>query len=285
MTMSEGVLPDVLRVEEIADGRYRVHHPAEDPEARNVVFSGQIMAQMIMACDHAVKGTKEVKSIHAIFARPGRYDEPMELQRETLHAGRAWGSETVTAWQGERLLARGLVLLNADEPDIIRHATSMPDVPPPDSLAPDPGSFVYADTEIRSVDDPKASAPDGSPALHFWMRHARSFDSVAAHQASLVWCEPGLLIALSMRPHADVVKPEDAHHTVSTGVIAHTAHFHERFDVSEWLLVSQQSSYAGRGRVNGSGSVFTEDGRLVATFEQDSMVRGIDRALDPKRSM
>ena len=74
-------LPSVLQVEEIAQGRYRVNHPAEDPEARNVVFSGQILAQMIMASDHAVEGTKEVKSIHAIFARAGRYTEPMERKR------------------------------------------------------------------------------------------------------------------------------------------------------------------------------------------------------------
>ncbi len=283
--MSVGELPSVLQVEEISGGRYRVHHPAEDPEARNVVFSGQILAQMIMASDHAVEGTKEVVSIHAVFARAGRYTEPMELQRETLHAGRAWGSETITAWQGDRLLSRGLVLLNADEPDLMRHAPGLPDVPGPEALAPDPGALVYPDTETRTVDDPKATAADGSPALHFWMRHARSFDSVAANQAILVWCEPGLLIALSMRPHSDKVSIHAAHRTVSTGVIAHTAHFHEPFDVGEWLLVTQQSSYAGRGRVHGSGSVFTEDGRLVATFSQDSMVRGVEHTLDPKRSM
>ncbi|MCE2390737.1 MAG: thioesterase family protein [Proteobacteria bacterium] len=283
--MPANELPDVLRVEEIAEGRYRVNHPAEDPENRNVVFSGQIMAQMIMACEHATGGSKEVKSIHAIFARAGRYTEPMELQRETLHSGRAWGSETLTAWQGERLLSRGLVLLNADEPDLMRHAAAMPDVPGPEGLAPDSGDFAYADTEVRFVDDPEATAPDGSPALSFWVRHARSYASVAARQASLVWCEPGLLIALSMRPHADTVRPEEAHHSVSTGVIAHTAHFHERFDVGEWLLIHQQSSYAGRGRVNGHGSVFSRDGRLVASFEQDSMVRGMTQPLDPKRSM
>jgi acyl-CoA thioesterase len=209
----------------------------------------------------------------------------MELQRESLHAGRAWGSETLTAWQGDRLLSRGLVLLNTDEPDLIRHAAGLPDVPRPEALEPDPAGLVYPDTETRTVDDPKATAPDGSPALHYWMRHARSFDSIAANQAILVWCEPGLLISLSMRPHADKVKIGDAHRTVSTGVIAHTAHFHERFDVGEWLLVSQQSSYAGRGRVHGSGSVFTEGGRLVASFSQDSMVRGVDHSLDPKRSM
>jgi acyl-CoA thioesterase len=280
-----GELPSVLQLEEIAERRYRVNHPAEDPEARNVIFSGQILAQMIMAADHAVAGTKEVKSIHAIFARAGRYTEPMELQRETLHAGRAWASETITAWQGDRLLSRGLVLLNADEPDLIRHAPALPDVPGPEALAPDPEAFVYPDTETRTVDDPEATAGDGSPALHYWMRHASSFDSVAANQAILAWCEPGLLISLSMRPHAETVTIGDAHRTVSTGVIAHTAHFHERFDVGEWLLITHQSRYAGRGRGHGGGSVFSDDGRLVATFSQDSMVRAVERALDPKRSM
>jgi hypothetical protein len=37
--------------------------------------------------------------------------------------------------------------------------------------------------------------------------------------------------------------------------------------------------------VNGSGSVFTEDGQLVSTFAQDSMVRGVEGTLDPSRSM
>jgi acyl-CoA thioesterase len=283
--MSIGELPSVLQVEEIETGQYRVNHPAEDPEARNVVFSGQILAQMIMASDHAVEGTKDIKSIHAIFARAGRYTESMQLHRDSLHAGRSWGSDTITAWQGDRLLSRGLVLLSADEPDLIRHASAIPDVPRPEELASDPQTLVYPETETRTIDDANACAPDGSPALFFWMRHPSSFDSVAANQAILAWCEPGLLISLAMRPHADVVSINDAHETVSTGVIAHTAHFHERFDVGQWLLVTQQASYAGRGRVHGGGSVFSEDGRLVATFTQDSMVRGATNALDPKRSM
>ena len=53
-SMSNDALPGVLQVEEISQGRYRVEHPAEDPEARNVVFSGQILAQMIMASDHVI---------------------------------------------------------------------------------------------------------------------------------------------------------------------------------------------------------------------------------------
>ena len=40
-------------------------------------------------------------------------------------------------------------------------------------------------------------------------------------------------------------------------MISHTAHFHEHVDVGEWLLVAQEASYAGSGRVFGSGAVFT----------------------------
>src|ERR1700736_114322 len=86
--MSE--LPAVLQVEDLGDGRWSAPHPADDPEGRDVVFSGQLLAQMIMASDGAVAGEKEVKSIHAIFARAGTYSAGlMELRLDPMHSGRA----------------------------------------------------------------------------------------------------------------------------------------------------------------------------------------------------
>jgi acyl-CoA thioesterase len=279
-------LPALLTVDDLGDGRYTAPHPAEDPETRDVVFSGQLLAQMIMAADAAVGSAKEVKSIHAVFARAGAYSAgPIELALETMHDGRAWGSDTITAWQGERLLSRALVLLNTVEPDLIRHGPAMPAVPAPGDLPAGSRVLVYPGAETRTVDDPGATGPDGAPLMCFWVRNPESYASTAANQAVLSWCQPGSIIGLAMRPHAGVVKVGDAHRSVSTGVIAHTSHFHDAFDVGEWLLVAQEATYAGRGRVFGTGSVFTEDGRLVATFEQDSMVRGVDGELDPRRSM
>jgi acyl-CoA thioesterase II len=279
-------LPTVLQLEDLGDGRYGASHPTDDPEGRDVVFSGQILAQMIMASDRAVESGKDVKSIHAIFARAGTYSGgPMELQLESMHSGRAWGSDTITCTQGDRLLSRSLVLLNSIEPDIMRHGPTMPDVPSPGDLPTDAGSLVYPGVETRTVDDAKATTSDGAPAMYFWMRNPDSYDSVATNQAILSWCQPGMIIGLAMRPHADVVNIGEAHRTVSTGVIAHTCHFHERFDVGQWLLVAQEATYAGRGRVNGSGSVFDENGQLVSTFAQDSMVRSVEGQLDHRRSM
>jgi acyl-CoA thioesterase II len=279
-------LPAVLDIEDLGGGRYGAPNPTDDPEGRDVVFSGQILAQMIMASDRAVESAKDVKSIHAIFARAGTYSAgPMELQLESMHSGRAWGSDTITATQGDRLLSRGLVLLNTVEADLMRHGPEMPDVPKPGDLPTDRGALVYPGAETRTVDDPKATSAEGAPALCFWVRMPESYDSVAANQAVLAWCQPGAIIGLAMRPHADVVNIGDAHLTVSTGVISHTCHFHERFDVGRWLLVAQEATYAGHGRVFGGGAVFTEDGQLVSTFAQDSMARGVEGTLDPKRSM
>ena len=100
-----------------------------------------------------------------------------------MHSGRAWASDTITAYQGERLLSRGLVLLNTVEPDLMRHSPTMPDVPGPDAATPNPSITVFPGAEARMVDAPDAVGADGSPAMYFWTRTPESYDSVAANQA------------------------------------------------------------------------------------------------------
>ena len=277
-------LPSLLELDSLDGQRFRVRHPETSPEGRNVVFGGQILAQMIMASAKAAQGAKDVKSIHAIFARTGSYDVPMDLEVSSMHAGRSWASDTVSAWQGDRLLARALLLLNVDDPDLMRHQVDMPDVPGPAEADPAEG-LAFPGSELRVVNAPDAAAPGGGPALYFWTRFPDPVESVAANQAIMSWATNGSLIGLAMRPHADVVNIADAHHTVATGVIGHTLNFHERFDVSQWLLLAHEGTYAGRGRVHGRGLVFTEEGRLVATFSQDSMAKGADAPLDARRGM
>ena len=279
-------LPEVLQVKDEGDGRWAVSHPGSDPEGRDVVFSGQILAQMIMVSDAVAHGEKEAKSIHAVFARAGRYSAgPMELVVDPMHAGRAWASNTITAVQGDVLLSRGLVLMNAVEPDLIRHSPRMPDVPGPEDCEPTTFGVVYPDAEARLVDRPDAVTEDGSPVMYVWVRAPEAYDSIAANQAIVAWSEPGLIIGTAMRPHSGEIDISQAHRSISTGVISHTAHFHDHAEGGEWLLIAHAASYAGNGRVYGSGAVFTHRGALVSTFGQDSMVRAVEGPLDFKRAM
>lgn len=276
---------DVLDLTELEEGRYEAPHPANDPEGRNVVFSGQILAQMIMAADRSVGGSHDVKMLHAVFSRAGTYDLPLRLELDTTHAGRLFGSTTITACQGDRLLSRGMALLNAYEDDFVRHGPAAPQVPAPESLDVAESFLGFPGTEMRMVEGLDDVSADGTPTMTFWLRTSEPQASVAANQAVLAWSQPGGLIGLALRPHRDAVSIEDAHVSVSTGVISHTVYFHERFDAADWLLVRQEAAYTGRGRVYGAGSVYDRKGQLVSNFTQLSMVRAADRALDPNRSM
>ena len=91
-------MPDVLQLDRVEADRFAAPHPKDDPEGWNVVFSGQLLAQMIMAVDAIVESALDVKSIQTIFSRTGSYDSPLELRTETTHGGRLFGSTTVTAY-------------------------------------------------------------------------------------------------------------------------------------------------------------------------------------------
>jgi acyl-CoA thioesterase II len=275
-------LPDLLQLTEIGERRYHVTQPSESAEGRDVVFSGQLLAQMIMASDHAAGGAKDVRSVHAVFARAGTYTRPIELEVESLLAGRTWASDTVTAVQAGKLLSRATVLLNVVDEDLMRHEPPMPRVPGPAELEMSPGQ-AFPGAELRPV--PGQHELGGVPVDMAWHRFERPLASQAANQAVLIWATCGNIIGLAMRPHRDRVRIEDAHAVISSGVIAHTMHFVDRFDVSQWLLVRHEATKAATGRVYGDGRVFAEDGTLVATFHQDGMARAPAGALDPRRSM
>lgn len=263
--------------------RYEVGRPDELPEGRDVVFSGQLLGQMILASDIEAAGRKDVRSVHAVFARAGSYSSPIEMTVESMQSGRTWGSDTVTATQAGRLLSRGLVLLNTVDSDLMRHGPPAPAAAGrPEDCEGAPGQ-IFPGADWRPV--PGAQERDGIPVAMAWHRYEGPLDGNAAHQAVLAWATCGEVIGLAMRPHPDEVSLADAHRTVSTGVIAHTVHFLERCDVSRWLLVVTEGTSAANGRVYGGGSVFDEGGRLIAVFHQDSMAKAMDAPAPPGRSL
>jgi acyl-CoA thioesterase len=209
-----------LELEPVGTDRYRAGNASL---GHHVVFGGQLLAQSIVAGLAGHDG-KTVKTLHTVFARGASYDAPVEITVDRMHEGRAFASSSVTIAQGDRLCTRSLVLLTADEPDLIRHADPAPSVPGPDDCPPGSGE------------------------------------------------SEGFLIGTAMRPHPGVGQAQ-AHVTLSTGVIGHTLTFHEPVDAGDWLLLSQRSPYAGRGRSYGRADVFDTSGALVASFVQDDMIR------------
>jgi acyl-CoA thioesterase-2 len=257
----------------LGDGRYRGGHGETSQE---VVFGGQLLAQTIMAAARTVPD-KDVRSVHTIFARGASTAAPIDLDVEVMHSGRAFASATVTVRQPERLCSRSLVLLDAAEPDLIRHGAPMPPVAGPgEPSEPAPG------WEVSTVGGVDISDPSGvGPAeLFVWTRFPGVPGDPTTGQACLAYATDGFLIGTAMRPHPGVGQAL-AHVSISTTVLTHTLTFHEPFDASDWLLLAQESPYAGRGRSYGRALVYTADGRLVASFVQDNMIRDFPASQRP----
>lgn len=266
-----GTIVDALTLEPAGRDRFRFAEHVGPPGG--VVFGGQLLAQSIVAA-RAAHPDMPVKTINTVFARAASADAPIEITAEPTHGGRTFASSTVTVHQGGRLCARSLVLLSADEADLIHHADPSPAVPGPEAAAP--VAHGGDDWEIRvvggvDVSDPAQVRP---PDLDVWTRFPLGPDDPASGQALLAYASDGFLIGTAMLPHEGVGQAQ-AHVSLSTGVVSHTLTFHEPFSARHWLLLSHHSDHAGRGRCHGRGDVFTRDGVLVASFVQDGMIRPI----------
>ena len=259
---------DALTLEEVGNDRYRANSLSS---THGVVFGGQLLAQSVMA-GLAGQDGKSVKTIHTVFARGANPEAPLEIAVERMHSGRSVASSTVTISQGDTLVTRSLVLLSADEPDVIRHAD-----PPRSMTSPEEAAGAVRGEgvwEILIVDDVDISDPElvGPPELDAWVRFLDAPDDPAIDQALVAYSTDGFLIGTAMRPHAGVGQAQ-AHVTLSTGVLSHTLTYHERCPAAEWHLLQQRSSFAGNGRSYGQGDIFRRDGQLAASFVQDAMIR------------
>jgi len=245
----------------------------------SVVFGGQLLAQSMLAGATA-DPSKEIKSIHTIFARGASTGAPLEFGVEVMQAGRTFASATVTASQAGRLCTRSLVLLHAPDPDLIRHQSRAPEDTTPEEA--EPSAHGHGWWEIRTVGGVDIADPEavGPAELDVWTRFVGAPDDPAVNRALLAFASDGFLIGTAMRPHAGIGQSM-AHRTISTSVISHTLTFHGPVHAGGWLLLSHESPAAGEGRSYGRAHVHTEDGTLVASFVQESMIRAFAEGQAP----
>jgi acyl-CoA thioesterase II len=257
-----------LALEAVGPNRYR---GSNVDTGHGVVFGGQLLGQSLVAAAAGHEG-KRPKTIHTVFARGASPEVPLDIEVERVHDGRTFASSTVTISQGDRVCSRALVLLSSDEPDFIRHANSASSVAPPEGTASDDGGD--GTWQVRLVGDVDLADPDsvGPAELDVWTRFDGAPGDPLLDHALLAYATDGFLIGTAMRPHAGVGQAQ-AHRTLSTGVITHTLTLHEPVRAGHWLLLRHHSPYAGHGRSYGRADVFDGDGRLVASFVQDAMIR------------
>lgn len=229
------------------------------------LFGGQLLGQFIQAA-RLVCPDKAVKSLHAVFAREGRADEPVSYEAIRHHEGRSFATLTITARQSRGVLATSSICMHVVEDGPEHQAV--------DDVAPVLGAEhrVALDLipwEIRAVDDLNATT-SGPPRFEFWMRTPAVDPGLAPALAA--YATDLTLIGTALRP-MDGLGQRGNGTQFTSAVTSHTLWFHRPFRTDEWLMLRQHSPLLAHGRCFGRGDVLTESGALVASYAQEALLR------------
>ncbi|MHB8476062.1 MAG: acyl-CoA thioesterase [Steroidobacteraceae bacterium] len=249
------------------------------------VFGGQVLGQALVAAA-ATAEDRTVHSLHAYFLRRGDFNSPIVYEVDRALDGKHFSSRRVVAIQHGRQIFNMSASFQLAEtgPD---HQTSMPDVPPPESLSDMESHYRrVADQlpaaarrileqkrpfEFRPVQPPDRLRPEKSaPLKYIWFRAVDKLrDDEALHRSLLAYVSDFHLLDTALKPHGiSMISPK-----LVIASIDHAMWFHRSVRVDEWLLYAIDSPSASGARGFTRGSVFARDGRLVASAAQEGLIR------------
>ena len=239
------------------------------------VFGGQILAQTILAATTAAADGKQVKSLAQLFPREGNSELRMDYAVTKHQEGRTFASTGVVASQTDHTgrakpVSVATLSLHTPEDGPVRQDDAPSVGKPEDAVLTDLGMIPWETRVVDGVDlSDRAAAP---AAYRFWMRTPSVPDSPGLHQALLAHATDLTVIGTALRP-TEGLSQADTMTRFHSAVTSHSLWFHQPFRADEWLLVDQCSPILAGGRAYGRGDVWTLDGRLVASFAQESMIR------------
>ncbi|RST50184.1 acyl-CoA thioesterase [Variovorax sp. DXTD-1] len=249
------------------------------------VFGGQVLGQSLAAASLTVGADRPVHSMHAYFLLPGEH-APIEYSVDRVRDGRSFTTRHVVARQQERIIFEmSASFQTVDEG--VEHQFEMPAVQGPEGLVSEldqrialgdrlperwrikglePHGIEYRRVEADDLLTPEVRPSDSA----IWMRAIAPLpDNPVVHRALLAYASDHGLLRAAMLPHglsfmSGQVRPAS---------LDHAMWFHRDFRMDDWLLYVLDSPSASGARGLCRGSLYSRDGRLVASTAQEGMLR------------
>jgi acyl-CoA thioesterase-2 len=277
-------LVELLDLEMIEDNLFRGKQP---DTLMQRVFGGQVAAHALVAASRTVPEQYAVHSLHSYFLRPGDTAVRIVYDVDNLRDGRSFATRRVIARQHGRPIFA--MTLNFQVPEQgLDHQDTMPAVPAPEDCPrlsdifasrEDPGASEQWMREWAALDVRYAgnSRPGGEISIPGEPAHARLWiradgdlpDDPLQHTAAFTYASDMTLLGASLVPHGMYISSP----SVQAASLDHSIWFHRPFRADQWWLYDQHSPSASGGRGLIFASVFTQDGRLVASVSQEGLIR------------
>jgi len=277
-------LLSILDLEPLEQNLFRGHGPREGWQR---VYGGQVLGQAMVAAVRTVENPERIAhSLHAYFIHPGDPAVPIVYDVRRVRDGGSFTTRGVRAIQNGRPIFEMMASFHKSEPGL-EHEAQMPDVPPPEDLPSEQAlkellvahlpenmrSYWERERpiEIRPVDISRYLDREWrGQTQHVWMRASgRLPDTFAFHQCVLAYASDFTLLDTALIAHGKLTFDTD----IQMASLDHALWFHRPFRADEWLLYVQDSPSAAGARGFCRGSIFTRDGKLVASVTQEGLMR------------
>ncbi|MGB1252961.1 MAG: acyl-CoA thioesterase II [Candidatus Promineifilaceae bacterium] len=249
------------------------------------VYGGQVLAQALTAANATVPADRFVHSLHSYFILGGDASRPIVYEVERLRDGGSFTTRRVTAIQHGRAIFNLSASFQVEQ-DGFEHQTEMPNVPPPEELlntreVAEQHIATYPDrvkwekrphpVEFKLVEQPDWVNPSNrEPLRHLWLRVRGELpDDKRLHQTVLAYASDFYLLGTSILPHRGKAEPRD----LQLASLDHAMWFHRACRIDEWHLYVLDSPSASNARGFNRGSLFSRDGKLVASMVQEGLIR------------
>lgn len=251
------------------------------------IFGGHVIAQALAAAYRTVED-RLCHSLHAYFIRPGDPSIPVIYEVDRARDGGSFTTRRVIAIQHGRQIFNMAASFHVEE-EGWRHQHAAPAAKGPEGLETRASIRArQAETmtgqrkadfirprpiEIREVEPQNPLDPTPlSDVNHMWFRMERPIEaSPAIHHCLLAYASDMSLLGSSMRPHGRTLLAGG----VMTASLDHALWFHGPIQFDEWHLYSMDSPFSGGARGFNRGSIYTQDGRLIASVAQEGLIRPV----------
>ncbi len=278
-------LVDLLDLEAIELNLFRGKATQEEGWRR--VYGGQVIAQALMAAIRTVDADRPCHSLHSYFIRAGDPAAPIVYTVDRDRDGKSFSTRRVVAIQHGQPIFNMACSFQVVEDGLEHQLFAMPDLPGPEGLPSElelrqqqiariPENFRKhwlreRPIEIRTIEPRDLFDPGKTDAVqHSWFRISAAVgDAATLHQGLLAYASDMTLLDTCLLPH-DIswLNPK-----LQSASLDHAIWFHQPFRVDDWLLYAQDSPQAHGARGLNRGSIYSRDGRLVASVAQEGLIR------------
>jgi acyl-CoA thioesterase-2 len=251
-------LLDVLELETLEVNLYRANLVLDEEHA---LFGGQVAAQALRAAGLTVDPERRAHSLHGYFLRAGDSRLPTVFQVFRDRDGRSFSARRVIAIQRGEVIFNMSASFHSPHDSPAAQAEAMPATQRPDELPP---GQLHRLMSIEARIPVQPFSPRGPWLTRFWARSAVKLpDDPLIHDCALTYLSD---IGTGILPSEDgSARPGPS--------LDHALWFHGGVDMNDWVLSEYHPQVSGHGRGWYTGSVFTEDGALVASIAQEQLFR------------